>query len=135
MSPSSKELGELELSDKWRNLHIPNRKNPSKAGTKGKSISVYTNMLPIKLGKNFPNRVIHYDIGIEPDKPKYLYRKIFEQVQKQYFPQWYPAFDGKKNAYSTNRLPKCKDDGVSEITYGSKKILSKSYISFRKYSK
>lgn len=87
-------------------LGIPKRKNPLKAGTAGRPIQVYTNMMEIKFGPKFKgNKVIHYDVSIDPDKPKYLMRSVFKEAQKILFPNRYPAFDGKKNAFSSTRLP------------------------------
>lgn len=117
MSPPTKELEKLDLSTGSLALAIPERKNPCKAGTMGQHIMVYTNMMRIDFGKNFPDSIIHYDVTIEPERPKYLYRKIFETLRFQHFSNWHPAFDGKKNAYSTNRLPNIKDHGVSTFFF------------------
>ncbi|XP_029665997.1 protein argonaute-4 isoform X2 [Formica exsecta] len=86
-------------------LAIPRRKNPWKAGTLGTRITVYTNMFEIIFNTNFITNAVHYDVDITPIAPKALYRKVFEQCRVNYFKNRYPAFDGKKNAYSANDLP------------------------------
>ncbi|XP_050459784.1 protein argonaute-2-like isoform X2 [Cataglyphis hispanica] len=86
-------------------LAIPRRKDPMKAGTKGIPIRVYTNMFEIIFNKNFVTNAVHYDVDITPIASKTLYRKVFEQCRANNFKNRYPAFDGKKNAYSANDLP------------------------------
>ncbi|XP_076381016.1 protein argonaute-2-like [Megalopta genalis] len=82
---------------------IPKRKS-AKGGVMGRPIIVETNMLKIILDK-LQTHVVHYDVIIEPDKPKFLMRPVFEEYRKLHFPSRYPAFDGKKNAYSAKELP------------------------------
>ncbi|XP_070151437.1 protein argonaute-2-like isoform X3 [Polyergus mexicanus] len=86
-------------------LAIPRRKDPKKAGTRGTHIFVYTNMFEIIFDQNFVTNAVHYDVDITPIAPKALYRKVFEQCRINNFKNRYPAFDGKKNAYSANDLP------------------------------
>lgn len=86
-----------------------------KAGTKGIPIRVYTNMFEIIFAKDFVTNAVHYDVTISPIASKALYRKIFEQCRMNNFKNRYPAFDGKKNAYSANELP--FDDFVSNIQH------------------
>ncbi|XP_076639294.1 argonaute 2 isoform X2 [Colletes latitarsis] len=83
---------------------IPKRSGPD-GGKAGRRILVETNMFKIVFNKNFQENVIHYDVVIEPDKPKFLMRPVFEEFRKKNFPNRYPAFDGKKNAYSAQDLP------------------------------
>jgi hypothetical protein len=85
--------------------NIPQRKNPLKAGTRGRPIEVSTNMLQIKFGPKFHCIAVHYDVNIEPNIPKYLMRSVFKAVKNKLFPQKNPAFDGRKNAYSAGFLP------------------------------
>lgn len=96
-------------------LAIPRRKDPWKAGTSGSRITVYTNMFEIIFNKNFITNAVHYDVDITPIAPKALYRKVFEQCRVNYFKNRYPAFDGKKNAYSANDLP--FNDSVSNTQH------------------
>ncbi|XP_036143314.1 protein argonaute-2 [Monomorium pharaonis] len=103
---------------------IPKRQDPTKAGTMGQRIKVYTNMFEIIFAKNFVTNAVHYDVTIKPIKssksdskkdskkldkapklPKALCRNIFEQCRNQHFGNRYPAYDGNKNAYSANDLP------------------------------
>ncbi|XP_043264089.1 protein argonaute-2 isoform X2 [Colletes gigas] len=74
-------------------------------GRAGRPITVETNMFKIVFNKNFQENIIHYDVVIEPDKPKFLMRPVFELYRKKNFPNRYPAFDGKQNAYSAQELP------------------------------
>lgn len=46
---------------------------------------------------------------------KAICRAVFEKCRLRHFPQRYPAFDGKKNAYSANDLP--FNDSVSNIQH------------------
>lgn len=74
-------------------------------GTVGKKITVETNMFRLIFPRNFETNVIHYDVVITPDKPKCFLRSVFEEFRKIQCPKRYPAFDGRKNAYSANNLP------------------------------
>ncbi|CAL1679989.1 unnamed protein product [Lasius platythorax] len=69
---------------------------------------VLTNMFEIIFHENFITDVVHYDVNITPIASKASYRKVFEKYRLTYFKNRYPAFDGKKNAYSANILP-CDD--------------------------
>lgn len=80
---------------------IPPRKE---SGTWGTPIKVLANMLPIIFGKKFPSEIIHYDVDIVPDKPKYLMRGVFFKAIGNLFENRHPAFDGGKNAYSRDVL-------------------------------
>lgn len=71
----------------------------------GLPIKVETNMLPIKFGKKFPSKVIHYDVKIDPSVPKYLMRPAFDAAKDKLFGRARnPAFDGKQNAFSAGAL-------------------------------
>ncbi|XP_078039817.1 argonaute 2 [Augochlora pura] len=92
---------------------IPKRASRA-GGSQGRKITVETNMLRLILDK-FQTCVVHYDVVIDPDKPKFLLREVFEQYRIKHFPNRYPAFDGKKNAYSAKNLPfgdTCPQDEV-----------------------
>lgn len=98
---------------------IPKRKNPLCGGKIGKNISVFTNMYQIIFSDKFVTNAVHYDIVIRPfdekpsktetkkeiKLPKILCRNIFEQCRNKHFSKRFPAYDGKKNAYSANELP------------------------------
>lgn len=74
-------------------------------GQSGRKIIVETNMLRINFSEKFETKIIHYDVVIVPDKPKCFLRLVFDEFRKIHCPKRYPAFDGRKNAYSGNELP------------------------------
>lgn len=95
---------------------IPKRARPDQGGTAGLKIKVFTNMFKIIFDDKFVTNAIHYDVTIKPKRqmsddkkesklPKALCRNIFEQFRTKHFKNRYPAYDGKKNAYSGNDLP------------------------------
>jgi len=117
-------------SDQLKLYHemIPKRANPQKAGTAGQKITVWTNMFQIIFNEKFVTNAVHYDVTVKPFKdreedpkqnpekeikipklPKALCRNIFEQCRNKHFGKRYPAYDGKKNAYSANDLPFADD--------------------------
>ncbi|KAG7199076.1 hypothetical protein KM043_017975 [Ampulex compressa] len=84
---------------------IPKRKNFKSGGTLGRRITVETNMFSLIFNQNFRTDAVHYDVTITPDKPKFLMRTVFETFRAKTMPKRYPAYDGKKNAYSASNLP------------------------------
>lgn len=72
-------------------------------GTKGKRVKCDTNYVELNL-KNLVNVAYHYDIAIEPDRPKKLLRNVFEAFRLKHFPHMTMAFDGNKLAYSVGQL-------------------------------
>lgn len=72
-------------------------------GTKGRKILVETNHLPLDISKL--KEAFHYDVTLDPDKPIYLIRPAMEMFRQKYYPQRFPAFDGKKNLFSSSLLP------------------------------
>ncbi|XP_063975958.1 protein argonaute-2-like [Diachasmimorpha longicaudata] len=96
----------IDLQTKNRHLaEIPRRKNPMKGGTAGRPIRVETNMLSIIFKKNLNIPVTHYDVKFEPDRPRFLFKLAFAKLRSQHFPNNYPAFDGRVNAYAAGDLP------------------------------
>ncbi|XP_060818743.1 protein argonaute-2-like isoform X1 [Bombus pascuorum] len=91
-------------------------------GTMGRKIMVETNMFRLIFPSNFETRVIHYDVVITPDKPKCFLRKVFEEFRKVQCPKRYPAFDGRKNAYSANDLPFGDQSKEEELTILDKEL-------------
>ena len=81
---------------------IPIRKGEGKAG---RPIQVFVNLMEIKFGQNFRSDVVHYDVTFNPETPRYLIRPAFQTLQKKYFPNRFPAFDGRKNVFSAGKLP------------------------------
>ena len=79
-------------------------KTSASGGQAGRRITVETNLLKFDFSKNFQTKIVHYDVTIVPNSPKDLLRTVFEEFRKVRFPNRYPAFDGKKNAYSANVL-------------------------------
>ncbi|KAG5871892.1 hypothetical protein JTB14_033124 [Gonioctena quinquepunctata] len=72
-------------------------------GVSGRKIRVETNHLQLKLGNL--QSAIHYDVNLVPDTPKKYLRIVIDLFRVKHFPQRFPAFDGRRNLYSTNRLP------------------------------
>ncbi|XP_066249645.1 protein argonaute-2-like isoform X2 [Euwallacea similis] len=95
-------LAKLAIKDSDKgdaNLVSTIRKKP---GTKGRVIKVESNHLQLALGNL--KVAYHYDVTIIPETPKKFMRPVMESYRKNYFPQRYPAFDGKKNWYTTKPL-------------------------------
>ncbi|XP_076229026.1 protein argonaute-2-like [Nomia melanderi] len=108
--------GRSVLSSELQNMyieHIPRRCAPGQAGRK---ITVETNMFRLVFKPTFETCIVHYDVVIDPDKPKFLMRPVFEQYRKNHFPNRYPAFDGRKNAYSAKELPFGDQSIPDEVT-------------------
>lgn len=101
---------------------IPKRVHPEKGGSVGIKIEVLTNMFKVIFDENFVTNAVHYDVTIKPYKqstektgkkkdqkefklPKAVCRSIFEQFRNKHFKNRFPAYDGKKNAFSANDLP------------------------------
>ncbi|XP_030760165.1 protein argonaute-2-like isoform X2 [Sitophilus oryzae] len=79
-------------------------KNRITPGTKGRKIPIETNHLSLNLGKL--SIAYHYDVAIDPDKPKKFMRPVIELFRKKLFPTRHPAFDGMKNLYTPTPLHK-----------------------------
>lgn len=69
------------------------------AGRVGRSVRIETNYLALNVS-NIKNRAYHYDIVIEPDKPKRLLKAVFNKFRETNFPEIAIAYDGQKNAYA-----------------------------------
>ncbi|KAL0103055.1 hypothetical protein PUN28_018391 [Cardiocondyla obscurior] len=125
---------------------IPKRAHPDRGGTAGLKIQVRTNMFKILFDDKFITNAVHYDISITPSKqsagnkgdkkaiqlPKSLCRDIFEVFRSKYFNNRYPAFDGKKNAFSAHDLP-VADDMIEVIDFKNKEgRVNKYEISIKK---
>jgi len=46
----------------------------------------------------------HYNVVIDPEKPKFLLRPVIREFYKQKFPGRAPIFDGNKNCFSNGPL-------------------------------
>ncbi|KAF5287954.1 hypothetical protein FQA39_LY15592 [Lamprigera yunnana] len=84
-------------------LIIPQRQKLQSGGTKGRKILIETNHLALMF--KTLTTAVHYDVSLDPDKPKKLLRVAMEQFRKKYYPKRYPAFDNVKNLYSASLLP------------------------------
>lgn len=62
-----------------------------------KRIKVEANYLQLNLGKL--TKAVHYDVTLDPDRPKKELRNVMEAFRVKNYPQRYPAFDGSKNLY------------------------------------
>nr|QUP51772.1 Ago2b [Locusta migratoria] len=87
-------------------LNIPVRPDINKGGTLGRKTEVDTNHLRLDFSRLKSKIAIHYDVEITPDRPKRLFRPIIEEFRKKYFPNRYPAFDGRKNMVASSYLPR-----------------------------
>ncbi|XP_031339668.1 protein argonaute-2-like isoform X1 [Photinus pyralis] len=107
--PKSAQAGDAGKQTKARqegsptDFIVPLRKQLKSGGTKGRKITIETNHLALILKHLKP--AIHYDVAIEPDKPKKSMRAVMEQFRRDNYPNRYPAFDGVKNLYSSSPLP------------------------------
>ncbi|XP_076662245.1 argonaute 2 [Halictus rubicundus] len=104
------------LSTALQNMYleqIPKRMSPT-GGTEGRRITVETNMFKINFN-HFETHVVHYDVVIDPDRPKFLMRPVFEAYKKMFFPNRHPAFDGRKNVYSAKYLPFGDESPLEEV--------------------
>jgi eukaryotic translation initiation factor 2C len=86
-------------------FRIPTRKDQQKCGTKGRRIIVESNHLALDLTRIRNNIVIHYDVTLNPSVPKRMFRAAMEEFRRKHYPGRFPAFDGKKNLYSSGELP------------------------------
>jgi len=57
----------------------------------------------------------HYDVVIEPDKPRFLLRSVICEFYRQKFPNRAPIYDGNKNCYSNGPLTKDKKPISGEV--------------------
>ncbi|KAG8228778.1 Argonaute-2 [Ladona fulva] len=102
-------IEKLSLKHKSASLTPPIRKSE---GETGRKIEVETNHLPFSIKVK---EIIHYDVSIEPDKPKRLMRFVMEAFRQKFYRNRYPAFDGKKNLYSSGFL-EFKESVSGEVT-------------------
>ncbi|KAJ8920698.1 hypothetical protein NQ315_004837 [Exocentrus adspersus] len=74
-----------------------------KPGTRGRPIRLETNHITLNVGKL--KTAVHYDVNLVPDVPKKLLRNVLEVFRQKHYNNRYPAFDGRKNLYSSSPLP------------------------------
>ncbi|XP_034237385.1 protein argonaute-2-like [Thrips palmi] len=83
---------------------LPQRANCPPDEKLGRKIPLEVNHLLLKMRD--PNiKIFHYDVTIDPDKPKRFMRLVMQEMQKRFYPNSYPGFDGRKNLYSKGLLP------------------------------
>lgn len=97
--PPMKQMASLQITDRLEDRPLI-KATPGKAGRK---IQIEVNHLKLSLGNL--RTAIHYDVNIVPDLPKRCLRSVMEKFREVYYPKHYPAFDGRKNLYSTKMLP------------------------------
>lgn len=94
-------------------MAIKERKVMKSCGQKGRPIKVETNHLPMQLSRIVP-LATHYDVTITPDRPTRMMRPVWNAFRQMNFPNIYPAFDEKKNAFSPRKIP--EERLVGEVT-------------------
>uniref|UniRef100_A0A1L8DX68 Putative germ-line stem cell division protein hiwi/piwi n=1 Tax=Nyssomyia neivai TaxID=330878 RepID=A0A1L8DX68_9DIPT len=72
-------------------------------GTAGEKVKYETNYVKLLLS-NLRDVAYHYDVTIDPDRPKKLMKDAFEAFRLKNFPQVTMAFDRAKNAYTFEAL-------------------------------
>lgn len=83
-------------------------------GTKGRKLPpIETNYLKINMTKL--DKAFHYDVRIEPERPKKLLPRAFLRFVEVNFPREAIAYDGMNSAYSSRVLP-IKPDIQREVT-------------------
>ncbi|XP_037046508.1 protein argonaute-2-like [Bradysia coprophila] len=95
--PSAQSSNQPTVTTEMPHLLCP-YKGSGTRGTKFKSL-LETNYLKLNIDK-MKDSAYHYDVTIEPDKPKKNMPKIFQQFCTNNFPGTGIAFDGARNAYS-----------------------------------
>ncbi|XP_058065955.1 protein argonaute-2-like [Anopheles bellator] len=81
-------------------------------GKRGKPVTLEVNFFPLLID-NLKGIAYHYDVTIEPDRPKKFYRPVFAQFCQETYPNVRFAFDGQKNAYTVHKV----DDGRAMVTF------------------
>nr|XP_017035142.2 protein argonaute-2-like [Drosophila kikkawai] len=84
-----------------------------KRGTIGKPGQVAVNYLDINMDK-MPEIAFHYDVKIEPERPKKFWRRAFEQFRVNQLGGAIAAYDGRASCYSVDRLNTKSSNG--EVT-------------------
>ncbi|XP_053658864.1 protein argonaute-2-like [Anopheles marshallii] len=76
-------------------------------GTRGKKVTVEANFFRLLLDK-LKGVAYHYDVAIEPDRPKKFLRAVFAQFCRENYPGVLMAYDGQKSAYTTRKITEKK---------------------------
>ncbi|XP_049298718.1 protein argonaute-2 isoform X9 [Anopheles funestus] len=88
-------------------------------GTRGKKVTVEANFFRLLLDK-LKGVAYHYDVAIEPDRPKKFLRGVFAQFCKNSYPGVLFAYDGQKSAYTTRKLSDMKGKVVYQPDDGGR---------------
>lgn len=98
-------------------------------GTAGRKVEIEVNYLKI-LMDNMPNKAYHYDVQIDPDKPKKNMIHVFQQfcIKNKNFGGVFVAYDGVHSAYSPRRLD------LNAITQNEVDFLNSETGGIRKYT-
>lgn len=102
------------VQEKMDMLSIKERDSTKSRGTLGRKIPIETNHLPMQLDRIVPT-AYHYDVTIDPDKPRRMMRKVWETFRRKNFPNIHPAFDDSKNLYTTEPIPEKWQFGELEL--------------------
>lgn len=106
--------GTAKAKDDEFPLALAHRAERQSGGTVGRQILINVNYFSLQLGKL--ERAVHYDVTIDPDRPKKELRRVMEAFRMKHYPTRYPAFDGTKNLYSSSELPfgeQLRDENVT----------------------
>ncbi|KAJ1524220.1 hypothetical protein ONE63_010740 [Megalurothrips usitatus] len=88
-----------------KQIALPLRANCPPEKKFGKPIPLEVNHLLVQFDQRRTDPIYHYDVTIDPDKPKRFMRPVMEEVKRLYYPKNHPGFDGRKNLYSRGPLP------------------------------
>uniref|UniRef100_A0A182SWW6 Protein argonaute N-terminal domain-containing protein n=1 Tax=Anopheles maculatus TaxID=74869 RepID=A0A182SWW6_9DIPT len=88
-------------------------------GTRGKKVTVEANFFRLLLDK-LQGVAYHYDVTIEPDRPKKFLRPVFAQFCRENYPNVPLAYDGQKSAYTTRKLAEKKGKVVFQPDDGGR---------------
>ncbi|XP_052873404.1 protein argonaute-2 [Anopheles cruzii] len=81
-------------------------------GKRGKPVTVEVNFFRMLIDK-LKGIAFHYDVTIEPDRPKKFFRPVFAQFCQETYPNVRFAFDGQKSAYTAHKV----DDSRATVTF------------------
>lgn len=89
-------------------------------GTRGRTLSVEVNFLPILLQKML-DTAYHWDVSFDPERPKKLY---YPALEKFFENKCHFAFDGKKNVYTARKFSETEIEEevvVNDVNRGTTK--------------
>ncbi|GAB0095688.1 Protein argonaute-2 [Sergentomyia squamirostris] len=84
------------------------------SGTRGKLNKIETNYVDLRLNK-LVDVSYHYNVAIDPDRPKKLMKDVFEAFRLKNFANYTMAYDRRENAYSIQKLPVEPEGFTDEI--------------------